>query len=476
MRARLILIMVGVVALILIAHDIPLAFHLERVERDRLVTRYERDAFMIAGRSEEELDDGTAAESVALAQLVDGYAAAANVEVVVVDVAGSAVVTSDKTKSGSDMTNRSEISQVLDSGTPVVGRRYSNTLAADLFVVTVPVISGSETVGVVRISVPSQLVSDRVDEQVRGLALVALISILIAVFVAWVVARGLSGPIRRLRETTNRLAAGDLTTRAVRGDGPSEVDALAASFNAMADRIEHLVARQRAFAGDASHQLRTPLTALRLRLEQLETTTNSEAERDAVESAVEETERLGRMVEGLLALSRAEDQDAEIVSVNASIVAAERVEAWEALAAENGVVVTSHVADNMLVQVVPGGLEQVLDNLIDNALEVSPAGGSVEVDVADRGNAVELRVIDEGPGMSTEERSLAFERFWRSKRAAKGGTGLGLAIVQQLVDASGGRVELREAATGGIEAVVTLVKSTPDRSGAVHAGLEHTTT
>lgn len=455
MRNRLLLVMVGMVALVLAVHDIPLANHLERVERDRIVTKYERDAFILAGRTEEALEDGTAEQEPGLGALVARYSSDEGVEVVVTDERGIGVLSSDPTKVGEDLANRPEIADALASGSPQSGERFSETLGEDLFYVAVPVLSGVDRVGAVRISVLEQVVSDRVRSQIRLLLVVALLSLSIAVGVAWILARSVTLPLRRLEATTDRLASGDLDARADAADGPGEVRALARSFNSMAGRLGLLVERQRAFAGTASHQLRTPLTALRLRLEQLAMQVEDSPDAAAtVDSALVETDRLHRMIEGLLALSRAEDAAAGSVDVDLSDTVESRIEHWRPLADEHDVGIRANVAPGVVVSAVPGAVEQILDNLVDNALEVSPRGSTLTVAVLGDGTSAELHVIDEGPGLSPDDRVRAFDRFWRAETSAVGGSGLGLAIVRQLVTAGDGTVELRESPSGGIAAVV----------------------
>lgn len=455
MRNRLLLVMVGVVALVLAVHDIPLANHLERVERDRLVTKYERDAFIIAGRMEEGLEDGSTANSPGLRAIVIRYAAKEAVEVVVTDSDAIAVISSDAGKVGDDFSNRPEIVATLELGDPQTGERFSTTLGTDLFYVAVPVLSGNARVGAIRITAPDEVVSERVASRIRGLLVVALLSLFIASAVAWLVARSVTRPLRRLEAATDRLAGGDLSARADDADGPGEVRALAGSFNSMASRLEQLVERQRAFAGTASHQLRTPLTALRLRLEQLSVEVADEPEAlDSVDRALEETDRLHRMIEGLLALTRAEDAAVGPVAVDLSTAVIERAEHWGPLADERQVVVETDVPPRVSVLAVPGAVEQIVDNLVDNALEVSPPGSRLVLSVVPDGAVTELHVIDEGPGLSPVERDQAFERFWRAEDAPVGGSGLGLAIVHQLVAAGDGTADLRAAPSGGVEAVV----------------------
>ena len=464
MRRRLLFAMLGVVALVLVVHDVPLARHIQSVERDRLNTKLERDAFILGGRAESALDDGTIATDSTIRALVLRYNAEEDVRVVIVDAAGVGVVGSDDAVLDEDFTNRPEIETAL-SGRPITGERYSETLGEQLFFVAVPVWSGDVTVGMVRLSAPERVVSERAGEQVRGLFLVAGISLLIAGAVAWLVAKSLSEPLRNLRNTTHALAAGDLSVRADESDGPGEVQGLAGSFNLMASRTQQLVERQRAFAGTASHQLRTPLTALRLRLEQLAIRVSDGVPaddpdaQDVVHAAIEETDRLHRMIEGLLALTRAEDAAVGPVVTQLSTVVAERAEHWAPLAEERGVSIVTSIEPGVTALTVAGSTEQIVDNYLDNALEVSPPGSTIELRVTAGSHVAELHVIDEGPGLTETERVRAFERFWRGEGAEVGGSGLGLAIVQQLAAAAEGTTELRAAPGGGVDAVAMFRRS-----------------
>lgn len=455
MRARLVLLLVGIVALVLAVHDIPLAHHLERVERDRLTTALERDAFLLGMRAEESLESGKAADDSALRALVLRYAEEEDVRVVVVDSRANVVVASDGAAlRDADFSNRREIVDAIEQGAPRTGSRYSRTLGENLFFVAVPVLSGDKRLGAVRITAPERVVTERVSSRVRGIAVIAVVSLLITVLVAYVFARGVARPLTRLRSTTDRLAHGDLTARADDTEGPPEVRALASSFNLMASRLEQLVERQRAFAGTASHQLRTPLTALRLRLEQLtDQIGDAPAPGRTLDEALAETDRLHRMIEGLLVLTRAEDAALGPVAVDLSAVVRERAEYWSPLAHEQRIAITVEIPNGVTVMAVPGAVEQIVDNFVDNALGVSAPGSNVTLRVEPRQHDAELHVLDTGPGMSDEERSHAFDRFWRGPDAPSGGLGLGLAIVYQLVAAGGGTTELRTAPSGGIDAV-----------------------
>ncbi len=456
MRTRLLLVMVGVVAVVLLVHDVPLARHLERVERDRLATGLERDAFILAGRAEEALEAGTTGSDPVIRAIVARFNAEEGVRVAIVDADLVGVLGSDTDVPGEDYSNRPEIQRAL-TGVPDTGERFSRTLGEDLFFVAVPVLSGDEVVGVVRLSAPERVVAERVSGKVRGLSIVAGISLLIAVAVAWLFARSVTRPLDELEAATHRLASGDLAARANDAEGPPEVRGLADSFNSMASRLERLVDQQRSFAGDASHQLRTPLTALRLRLEQAAMSVgDGDPAALPIEEALNETERLRRMIEGLLVLSRAENASLAIDVVDIAAVARDRAEYWRPLAQERAVVIVVESPASVMARAVTGGVEQIVDNLVDNALEVSPEDATIRIIVAATDGSVALHVIDDGPGLSGEQRERAFERFWRSEDAAVGGSGLGLAIVQRLATAGGGEAALHEAPDGGLDAVVTL--------------------
>ena len=274
-----------------------------------------------------------------------------------------------------------------------------------------------------------------------------------------ILARTVSAPVSDLEDAARRLGDGDLAARAAVPRGPDELRVLAESFNGTAARLGSLVESQRAFVADASHQLRTPLQALRLRLEILEGDALAGRPVDAadVEGALAEVRRLSRLVDGLLALARAEQGGAAPVALDLSEVVGGRVDAWRAFAAEQDVDVSGVVPAGLEVRVTPGALEQALDNLLSNAIEVAPPGTAVCCTAsAEEPGHVLLTVRDEGPGMAPEQLERAFDRFWRPAGATRGGSGLGLAIVRGLVEADGGTVDLVAADGGGLEARLRL--------------------
>jgi signal transduction histidine kinase len=265
-----------------------------------------------------------------------------------------------------------------------------------------------------------------------------------------------SKPLVTMAAAARKLADGDLSVRAVTGSGPPELRRMAASFNMMAGRLEILVHGHRAMLADASHQLRTPLAALRLRIDLLAADAGEAAQAELA-GATDEIARLSRLVDGLLAAARAESVTEQRVVINVVPTIAERVAAWQPVADGSGVKLlldppsgASQDAD-LRVALGVGHLEQVLDNLLANAIEALRDGGQVTVAVSGTETGTTIVVADDGPGMSADERSRAFLRFFT---ASQNGTGLGLAIVHRLVTSNGGTARLSGTPGGGL--TVTL--------------------
>jgi signal transduction histidine kinase len=309
----------------------------------------------------------------------------------------------------------------------------------------------------VRVSHTTTSVSHRIRDNWLLLAAIGGGVLAIVSLVSFWVARSVTRPLADLGRAASRLGGGALDARAPVPSGPSEVRLLAQEFNTTAAQLEELVGAQHAFVADASHQLRTPLSALRLRLENLESEVDPSAA-DDVEGARAEVDRLTRLVDGLMTLARAEQLASAPTDVDLAAVVAGRRDAWLAFAAERDVDLEAEVEPDLWARATPERLEQVLDNLLNNALEVAPTGTAVTISAEARRDVVALRVRDAGPGMSGDERRRAFDRFWRApgSPADNGGFGLGLSIVRQLVATDGGTVELRSPASGGLEAVITL--------------------
>lgn len=266
------------------------------------------------------------------------------------------------------------------------------------------------------------------------------------------------GPLRQTVAATGRLAAGDLSVRVDPPGGDDEVAELARSVNTLAGALERSRGVQRQFLMSVSHDLRTPLTAIRGYAEALE---DGAADPGAAGRVIaEQAARLQRLVEDLLLLSRLEAGGFPMrpADVDAADVVAAAVEAAAPAAAERGVRVVTDLGPGP-VRVDPDRLGQVVSNLLSNAVRY--ARSRVWVEVSDADGAVRITVTDDGPGIDEEDLPRVFDRLFVARRSPDGdspggGTGLGLAIVRELVEAMGGRVTAARGTGGGARLEVLL--------------------
>ncbi|GAA3214322.1 sensor histidine kinase [Nonomuraea helvata] len=304
--------------------------------------------------------------------------------------------------------------------------------------------------GVVLLEAPTSRARLDVSLVWGALALGALVALAYSALAARRLARWILRPVTELDRTTQAIAHGRLDARAHPGAGPSELRRLEERFNAMADAVSSAMERQRAFVADASHELRTPLTVLGLRLENLEPHLRGEGAAE-FEEAMAELDRLALLVEDLLALARVE---AGAVVEGKEVPLAPRLAAWREVYAAKGVRLVTGIPET---EVVPEAAARVADIALDNAQKFVPEGGTVTVTLDDG----VLRVADDGPGLSEEERSEALGRFWRSGAHANvPGSGLGLAIAAELARTCGAALALLPAVPHGLIVELRL-KSQP---------------
>lgn len=293
-----------------------------------------------------------------------------------------------------------------------------------------------------------------------GLPLVpaALLAAAAALVLVQVLARGLTKPLREMALASRALRRGDFQVR-VSDDRHDEVGQLARAFNAMAAELAEVDRMRRDLVANVSHELRTPITALQAKLENVADGVE-QADPETVAVMLAQTERLGRLVAQLLDLSRLEAQ-AEPFDRHAFTVA-DVLSAAVSEARLHAPAITFAVEADPSVRASgdPERIHQVVANLIENAVKVSPEGGTVTVAVAPAGRVARLSVTDEGPGIPPVEHERVFERFYRADPSrAEGGAGLGLAIARWIVDLHGGSIRVEDAEPHGARMVVELPRA-----------------
>jgi signal transduction histidine kinase len=390
-----------------------------------------------------------------LQDLVVSAAASTRGRVIVVDARGRLIADSVRPPViGADYRNRREIAEAL-RGRRVSGERDSATLEERLLVTAVPILRDGRPAGAVRVTQSTTAVAQAKRRVILQLILVGAVVLVIGIGAGWLIAAQIARPMRRLEATAQRVAGGDLGARASE-EGATEQRSLAVSFNEMTARLVRLLEAQRQFVADASHQLRTPLAAVRLRLEDARATDAGPEAAEQIDRGMEELDRLSRTIDELLTLSAAGEADRPAEPVDVADAAADAVDRWRPYADARGIELA--LSDGS-----PDGrrpararnadVARILDALIENAVRYTRPDSRVTIAVD--GTAVEVR--DEGPGLAEGELERVFERFHRG-RAGAGitGSGLGLPIARALARRWQGDVTIANRPSGGAVARATL--------------------
>ncbi|MFB8123295.1 ATP-binding protein [Streptomyces bacillaris] len=263
---------------------------------------------------------------------------------------------------------------------------------------------------------------------------VALLAIISAVLLAVRQANRLASPLTDLAETAERLGSGDPRPRHKRYGVP-ELDRVADVLDASAERIARMLTAERRLAADASHQLRTPLTALSMRLEEISVTDDPETVKEEANIALTQVERLTDVVERLLTNSR-DPRTGSAVVFDLDEVIKQQIEEWRPAYRSTGRALVCSGKHGLRAVGTPGAVAQVLAALIENSL--MHGGGTVALRTRVTGNQVVIEVTDEGPGVPAELGARIFERTISGRNS----TGIGLAVARDLAEADGGRLEL----------------------------------
>jgi signal transduction histidine kinase len=449
LRTRLVLAAGYLLLVVVVALEVPLAINIERrADFETRASVIANAAFVASQISDDVFRAETTSQPVAedVLDILRETARETRTRIVVVDQSSNLLFDTTGEGAVGEPFRREEFDVVLystgDIRQTVDARvRDSETAGESLLLVTAPILHERQVIGALRMSQPTAEQQGRVYRSWIGLGLIGLGVIAAGLLLAYVLAGSLARPVNRLKNVAVRLGGGDLEARS-EPEGPREVATLAQSFNQMASALEASMTAQQDFVANASHQLRTPLTGLRLRLEAIEGEGGFAAQQ--AEKAQAELDRLAKLVQDLLALAKASAAGKAGGVVDLNDVASSAVDRWTGPADEAGKRITLKLDGAAPVWADVADLQHIVDNLVENAIKYAPAGSSISVEVSEKAGRPTLGVADDGPGIAPEDQGRVFERFYRGANGRKTGpgTGLGLAIVAELARRWGGEVRL----------------------------------
>jgi signal transduction histidine kinase len=436
LRARLVLALAYVLVLAIGSMLVPLV----RSVRDRVNREVETQAL-----GQAEVVAALASGGASPSALVTSSSREVRGRVVIVDRRGVVLADSSPGSVGEDYSTRTEIAGALRGGIEQA-QRDSATLDERILATAVPVTRAGRVDGAVRITQSVDAVGRALRSATLGLVLVGLIVLALGLAAGAVLAASVVRPLRRLAAAARRAGEGDLSVR-VPVEGSLEQREVGGAFNEMTGRVQRMVDAQRDFVADASHQLRTPLTGLRLRLEEAAALSSGPAV-EQVEGALAEVDRLSGVVTELLVLSEAGTARSPDAATDLLAGARRAVSRWSSAdLAVSG--------ESSVVRCTNADLDRILDALIENAIDYGPPGQRITL----TGSPGRLEVADEGPGLAPGEEETIFARFHRGtvgRASRRRGTGLGLPIARELASRWHGTVTLVNGPAGGALATVTL--------------------
>ena len=327
------------------------------------------------------------------------------------------------------------------------------------------------TVGLVLLA-PAQVATEPADEAIRRLLLALLAGMAVAVAIGYLASKQVTKPLRRAADTAERLSSGERGLRLDPG-GPVEVADIATSLNDLSAALAVSEGRQREFLLSVSHELRTPLTAVRGYAEALaDGMVDGEDVVRTGQIMTSEADRLDRLVADLLALARlgAVDFTIDVVELDLNELLGEAADVWRSRCGREGVLFSQELPDrHLMVRSDPVRIRQIIDNLAENALRLTPAGESIVFSLQPDADGAVITVRDGGPGLAEEDMSVAFEPaalFAKYRGIRPVGSGLGLALVGRLAALLGGSAQVGNSSEGGAAFSVRLADA-PAEIGAV---------
>ncbi len=448
------------------------AFLVVRLQRDvetKISQRLLNNAFLAGAFFKQPMVEG---EIAGIQQEAKNLAAALHLRITVIDAHGK--VLGDSERDASSMENHGDRAEFTEAVQKGLGQstRFSHTLGYPMKYVAVRVGDGDRALGVVRIAVPLSEVQFELNELYKVAMLGAGAAICIALIIAYFVASSISSPIRQMKQIAERMAKGEFSER-VQAKGSDELAELASALNTMADelqlkieRLSHLDKVRTDFVANVSHELKTPLTSILGFVETLEDGAIDDRQNARKFLAIirKHTQRLASIINDLLSLSELEQHDAGISKTDFDLreLINEVVAGFaHRLDAKHQVLRIDSQGSDFRIAGDRDRIEQVLVNLIDNAVKYTNDNGRITVGITDKGDAAAITVEDNGIGIPKEDIGRVFERFYRVDKARSrelGGTGLGLSIAKHIVLAHGGAIHIESDLGRGTKVVVALPK------------------
>jgi signal transduction histidine kinase len=342
-------------------------------------------------------------------------------------------------------------------------QRWDESFGERALFAAAPLLSESgEVEGVVQLSTSLGPIFRDIIQTWAALVAAGAVVLLVTTVASLLLARQLAAPIRAVTVAADAIASGDLTHQ-IGPSGPEETRQLAQTFNRMAAQVRDMLARQEAFVADAAHELRSPLTSIRLRVEMIQ----QHGEEDPkiadryMPKLLHDIDNMRRLIEHLLALSRLDQaEDSSRSPVDLAPLLYELTDDMGSLFQAAGLTLRVDVPPHLPETIADAdAMRTVFRNLLDNALQYTPADGHVTLGAQSRDGNLEISVFDTGQGISPEHLPHIFERFYRIDKARsrrKGGAGLGLSLVRSIVESHGGRVDVESELAAGTSFTVQL--------------------
>jgi signal transduction histidine kinase len=401
-------------------------------------------------------------EGRSLDTLISSYAQGISGRVTLVDPQLNVTLSSDSAVPLHVQDTHSELIAARD-GRPQSAIRWDEWSKQERLFVAVPVADRGQTFGFVQVSIPTAPIYAEMRQTWLTFLVIGGVVLLVTIAASTLIARQIAVPVRKLTATSEQIAAGRLDER-VSPEGPSEIQRLGVVFNQMAERVQEMIAQQRAFVDNAAHELRSPLTSLRLRIEMLQTRgqENAELRQRYLGQMEREVGYLQRLVDHLLALAAVENSDvaAPKAPLDLARILYDVTDEMSVVARQAGLSLQTDIPEHLpTLEANAEQMNGLVRNLIDNAIKYTRRGGTIMLTAKSARDEIEICVADSGIGIPADALPRIFDRFYRvdaARSRKEGGAGLGLSLVRSIAQAHGGHVDVQSRVNEGSVFTVVL--------------------